>query len=157
MTIQEFANAHPQIVGIDRAGLAGIDLSTLSAKIRQSRFLTETKWFPWFTQNYNEILAGKYDDFPARVKPKPADALQEQQRRRAEEKQALLIALEKLKRLKISDDVNSLMKQETGVTREQCIELLEDANMSEHSFNFAKQFYNRVRTFWTDYKAGKFN
>lgn len=56
----------------------GIDFEQLTKKFRDSKKLLQTrKSWTWVTAHYQEILAGKYDDYPAAEKPAGAAELPE--------------------------------------------------------------------------------
>ena len=68
MDLKEFKELHPRIKiteGDKRAITEqGIDLYKLHKSIGYSRWLKNAVRLSWLIKNYDEINAGKYDDFP---------------------------------------------------------------------------------------------
>lgn len=68
MDLREFKALHPRIkvTKADELAIAeqGIDLNKLHKSIGYSRWLKNAVRLSWLIKNYDEISAGKYDDYP---------------------------------------------------------------------------------------------
>ena len=142
MTLWEFTKAHPTIIHYERTGVEGIDFGALDKKIEGSRLLKRMRSFIFFSNNYTEILAGKYDDFPAAVEEKEDGASAEEQRREGVRKR-----IAALNALKLTTVQEKALKAETGVTPGDVKAELELAILNPGRESEAMELYGRVKEY----------
>lgn len=142
MTLWEFTRAHPSIIHYERTGVEGIDFAALDKKIEGSRLLKRMRSFIFFSNNYTEILAGKYDDFPAAVEEKEDGASVEEKRREGVKKK-----IAALNALKLSPAQLAALKAETGVYPADVKSELELAILNPGRESAAFELYGRIREY----------
>lgn len=74
MDLKEFKALHPRVkvTKADEQVISerGIDLNKLHKSIGYSRWLKNAVRLSWLIESYDEIIAGKYDDYPEAPKGK---------------------------------------------------------------------------------------